>query len=105
MSRIESEFGKERETGVFSVKPKYYIFSEGEATERKYFKNLNKSILSKNVEIINVLRDYAKSGNSNPSDIINLIDELLIVDDDEITIKELKSKLKNWGHECDRDIQ
>ena len=105
MSRIESEFGKERETGVFSVKPKYYIFSEGEATERKYFKNLNESILSKNVEIINVLRDYAKSGNSNPSDIINLIDELLIVDDDEITIKELKSKLKNWGHECDRDIQ
>ena len=105
MSRIESEFGKERETGVFSVKPKYYIFSEGEKTERKYFKNLNKSILSKNVEIINILRDYAKSGNSNPSDIINLIDELLVVDDDEITIKELKSKLRNWGHECNRDIQ
>lgn len=105
MSRIESEFGKERETEVFSVKPKYYIFSEGEETERKYFKNLNKSMLSKNVEIINVLRDYAKSGNSNPSDIINLIDELLIVDDDKITIKELKNKLRNWGHECNRDIQ
>lgn len=104
MSRIETEFAKERKSGNNLIKPKYYIFSEGDVTERKYFKKLNKSILSKDVEIINILRDYACVGESNPSDIIKLINELLIVNSDEITIKELKNKLKNWGHEYSKDI-
>ena len=104
MSRIETEFGKERNSEIFSVKPKYYIFSEGDITERKYFKKLNTSILSKNVEIINVLRDYANVGESNPSKIIKLIEELLAVNSNEITVKELKNKLKNWGHEYHKDV-
>lgn len=104
MSRIETEFGKERNSGIFSVKPKYYIFSEGDITERKYFKKLNTSILSKNVEIINVLRDYVNVGESNPSNIIKLIEELLVVNSNEITVRELKNKLKNWGHEYNKDI-
>ena len=104
MSRIETDFGKERNSGIFSVKPKYYIFSEGDITERKYFKKLNTSILSKNVEIINVLRDYVNVGESNPSNIIKLIEELLVVNSNEITVKELKNKLKNWGHENNKDI-
>lgn len=104
MSRIETDFGKERNSGIFSVKPKYYIFSEGDITERKYFKKLNTSILSKNVEIINVLRDYVNVGGSNPSNIIKLIEELLVVNSNEITVKELKNKLKNWGHENNKDI-
>ena len=103
MSRIETEFAKARKSQEISVKPKYYIFSEGTTTERKYFEKLNKSILSNNVEIINILRDYANIGESNPSVIIKLIDELLNTSSEEITIEELKRKLENWGYESNRD--
>ena len=105
MSRIETDFGKARKSETISIKPQYFIFSEGNVTERKYFKKLNSSILSNNVEIINVLRDYTCAGDSNPSKIIRLISELLKTNEDEISIKELKNRLENWGHESNRDVK
>ena len=105
MSRIETEFAKNRKSEIRYATTKYYIFSEGEVTERKYFEHLNKSYLSKNVEIINILRDYDSTGESNPSKIIQLIDELLITNENEITIKELKRKLENWAHENNRSVK
>ena len=92
MSRIETDFGKARKSDAISIKPQYFIFSEGNITERKYFKKLNSSILSNNVEIINILRDYASAGESNPSKVIRLIGELLKTNEDEISFKELKSR-------------
>lgn len=104
MSRIDAVFGEKRKSEKIDINIKYYIFSEGNVTEPRYFRKLNESILSKNVEILNIMRDYSDSGLSNPSHILALIKELLSKTKKEIAVKELKNKLKNWGHEYNSDV-
>lgn len=71
--RIKEPFAIERESEVNNYRKKYFIASEGSATEPKYFEKLNESIIKENVTVINILRDYANQGHSNPTYIINLI--------------------------------
>ena len=56
MSRIETDFGKARKSETISIKPQYFIFSEGNVTERKYFKKLNSSITEQLVKYNQILR-------------------------------------------------
>ena len=49
--------------------------------------------------IINILRDYERSGNSNPGYLIKLLQEFLDNVESFITVNELKHKISNWDHE------
>jgi len=51
------------------------------------------------VTIINILRDYANLGNSNPTYLISLLQEFLNNCDSKVSVKELKNKIANWNHE------
>lgn len=97
--RINETFAEERNSEIKEYRKKYFIASEGTSTEPKYFENLNLSIIKENVTIINILRDYANKGSSNPSYIIKLLNTFLENSADEITVYELKNKIKNWNHE------
>jgi hypothetical protein len=97
--RINEPFAEDRQSEKILYKPKYFIISEGQKTEPKYFSNLNKSIISQNVIIINILRDYSTLGNSNPKSLIMLLSEFLKNKGRTITVLELKNKIKNWSHE------
>lgn len=97
--RIKTNFAKERESEAIMYKPKFFIASEGVATEPRYFEKLNQSIISDNVTIINILRDYVDLGRSNPTFIVDLLKTFIENSSNEVTIKELKRKLKNWDHE------
>lgn len=97
--RIRSDFAAERESETITYKPKFFIASEGSNTEPMYFDKLNKSIISENVTIINILRDYVDKDKSNPAFIAGLLGDFLDNSGEEITKNELKRKIKNWEHE------
>ncbi len=97
--RIKEPFAQERPSEEKSYRAKYFIASEGQTTEPRYFEKLNHSIISENVTIINILRDYANLGNSNPTYLIKLLQEFLNNNDLEISVAELKNKIANWNHE------
>lgn len=97
--RIREPFATERESEINSYKKKYFIASEGSATEPKYFEKLNDSLLKENVTVINILRDYANQGHSHPTYVIKLLQTFIDNSKGEVTVYELKNKLSNWDHE------
>lgn len=97
--RIKEPFAQERLSEEKNYRSKYFIASEGQTTEPRYFEKLNQSIISENVTIINILRDYANLGNSNPTYLIELLQEFLNNGDSEVSVAELKNKIANWNHE------
>lgn len=97
--RIKEPFAPERLSEEKNYKAKFFIASEGQTTEPRYFEKLNQSIISENVTIINILRDYAKLGNSNPTYLIVLLQDFLSNVDSCVTVSELKHKISNWDHE------
>ena len=97
--RIKETFLPERISEKKKYLPKYFIASEGRTTEPKYFEKLNQSIISENVTIINLLRDYINLGNSNPTYLLKLLQEFLDNKDSEVSVAELKNKISNWNHE------
>ena len=46
--RIKEEFGAIRKSEIKDYNPKYFIISEGSASEPLYFEGLNNSVLSEN---------------------------------------------------------
>ena len=103
--RIKEEFGAIRKSEIKDYNPKYFIISEGSASEPLYFEGLNNSVLSENITIINILRDYANLTNSHPSFIIKMLKELILnVEHNEITILELKNKIANCIKDNDYKI-
>lgn len=97
--RIRSDFAADRESETITYKPKFFIASEGSSTEPKYFDKLNKSVISENVTIINILRDYADKDKSNPTFIANLLGDFLENSSEELTKSELQRRIQNWNHE------
>lgn len=97
--RIKAPFAQERETAIVDYRKKYFIASEGSATEPKYFEKLNDSIIKENVSVINILRDYACQGYSNPTHVVKLLQAFIDNSFNGITVRELKNKLANWTHE------
>lgn len=97
--RIKEPFATERESEISNYRKKYFIASEGSATEPKYFEKLNESLIKENVTVINILRDYANQGHSNPTHVIKLLQTLIDNSANEVTVGELKNKLSNWDHE------
>lgn len=85
--RIKEPFAQERLSEEKNYKAKYFIASEGQTTEPRYFEKLNQSIISENVTIINILRDYANLGNSNPTYLIELLQEFLNNADSELLLQ------------------
>lgn len=97
--RIREPFAPARISENKIYKSKYFIVSEGQITEPKYFEKLNQSVISENVTIINILRDYANLGKSNPLYLISLFNEILNNNSDYVSVSELKNKVANWSHE------
>lgn len=97
--RIKAPFAQERETAIVDYRKKYFIASEGSTTEPKYFERLNDSIIKENVSVINILRDYACQGYSNPTHVVKLLQAFIDNSFNGITVRELKNKLANWTHE------
>lgn len=97
--RIREPFAIERASEVNEYRKKYFVVSEGAATEPKYFEKLNESLIKENVTIINILRDYANQGHSNPTHVIKLLQTFIDNSANEVTVRELKNKLSNWNHE------
>ena len=98
--RINVKFASDRKSETLMYKPKYFIASEGSGTEVKYFTSLNNSVISKNVTIINILRDYAKLTNSHPTFIMKMIKEFLLnAKENKISALELKNKISNFLHD------
>lgn len=97
--RIKEPFATERESEISNYRKKYFIASEGSATEPKYFEKLNESLIKENVTVINILRDYANQGHSNPTHVIKLLQTFIDNSANEVTVGELKNKLSNWNHE------
>ena len=97
--RIKEPFATERESEISDYRKKYFIASEGSATEPKYFEKLNESLIKENVTVINILRDYANQGHSNPTHVIKLLQTFIDNSVNEVTAGELKNKLSNWDHE------
>lgn len=103
--RFKDGFAKERKTEVFDYKPKFIIVSEGSCSEPRYFNELNKSLLSDNVTIINLLRDFATKTNSHPTFIILIFKEILLnIFENKITLKEIKNKIKNCIREKNYNV-
>ena len=73
--RINEKFAISRQSEIKNYRPKYFIVSEGSNSEPMYFDGLNDSIISENIRIINILRDYASICNSHPSFIVEMIKE------------------------------
>ena len=97
--RIKEPFAQERTSEKKCYRTKYFIASEGQTTEPRYFEKLNQSAISENVTIINILRDYANLGNSNPTYLIKLLQDFLNNKELEISVAELKNKIANWNYE------
>lgn len=94
--RISEPFATERKSEIEDYKSKYFIISEGSRSEPLYFAGLNNSMLSENITIINILRDYATIRNSHPSFIIKMVKEFILnVSNEEITVLELKNRIDN----------
>ena len=103
--RINKKFATSRQSEIKTYRPKYFIASEGSNSEPMYFEGLNDSVISENITIINILRDYASNCNSHPSFIIKMIKEFILnVVSDEITVLELKNKIDNCIRENNYDI-
>lgn len=103
--RIDKKFAEYRLSEVHEYKPKYFIVSEGSHSEPAYFDGLNNSIITENITIINILRDYASLCNSHPSFIVSIIKEFILnVTTDEITILEIKNKIENCIHDNEYNI-
>lgn len=94
--RINVEFAEKRESEKYDFKPKFILISEGSETEPKYFEGLNKSVLTHNVEIINLLRDFSKNTNSHPKHIISVVREFFLNQDDKLKIREFKDRINNY---------
>ena len=75
--RFKQNFAQDRESEIIDCKPKYFIASEGSDTEPRYFEKLNKSVISENVTIINILRDYINRYKSHPTQIATLLEEFI----------------------------
>ena len=97
--RIKENFADIRKSEINFYKPKFFIVSEGTRTEPRYFDKLNSSVISENVTIINLLRDYVDIWNSNPNFIIKLLNTFLKNNCDEISVEEFKKRILNWNHE------
>ena len=97
--RFKQNFAQDRESEIIDCKPKYFIASEGSDTEPRYFEKLNKSVISENVTIINILRDYINRYKSHPTQIATLLEEFIKNSGNELTVLELKNKIRNWDHE------
>ncbi len=103
--RINETFAANRKSETENYKPKYFIASEGSNSEPLYFDGLNKSIITENVTIINILRDYASINNSHPTFIVKIIKEFILNNTQgEITVLELKNKIDNFIRENDYEI-
>lgn len=103
--RISEPFATTRKSEIQDYKPKYFILSEGSHSEPLYFKGLNNSVISENITIINILRDYAFIHNSHPSFIIKMVKEFILnVTNDEISVIELKNKIDNCIRENNYDV-
>ena len=76
--RISEPFANERKSEIQKYNPKFFIVSEGSNSEPQYFEGLNNSVISENIKIINILRDYATLRNSHPSFIIKMVKEFLL---------------------------
>lgn len=95
--RISEQFAEARKSEIKTYKSKYFIASEGSNSEPLYFDGLNNSIITENITIVNILRDYATLCNSHPSFIIKMMKEFVLnVTQDEITVLELLNKIKNF---------
>lgn len=103
--RINEPFATDRQSEIHNYKPKFFIVSEGSNSEPQYFEGLNNSVISENVTIINILRDYATLRNSHPSFIIKMVKEFLLnTTENEITVLELKNRIDNCIRENQYDI-
>ncbi len=102
--RIKETFATERESETIDYRKKYFIVSEGSTTEPKYFEKLNELLIKENVTVVNVLRDYANQGHSNPTHVIKLLQTFIDNSANEVTVSELKNKLLNWNHENPGEI-
>lgn len=98
--RINDTFAVERKTEQRNYKVKFIIASEGSKSEPKYFEGISSNIISDNIKIYNLLRDYVNSNNSHPTHVVKLINDFMcnnVVES--ITVNELINKLLNWNHE------
>lgn len=102
--RIKEEFAGQRKSETEKYKSKVIIASEGSCSEPKYFSGLNQSILTENKKIINLLRDYAIKTNSHPNFIVAMYKELLINNENKISIKEIKNKISNYNKDNGNNI-
>lgn len=103
--RINEKFIAERKSEIKNYKPKYFIISEGSNSEPLYFDGLNNSVISQNIDIINILRDFATINNSHPNFIIKMVKEFIInVNFNEITVLELKNRIDNFIRENNYNI-
>lgn len=103
--RIREPFAQERSSEERTYKSKYFIASEGQVTEPKYFEKLNQSLLSENVTIINILRDYTARGNSNPTYVVALFREFIQNNNGLISVLEIKNRITNWDYENPNKIK
>ena len=103
--RINEPFAIDRQSEIHNYKPKFFIVSEGSNSEPQYFEGLNNSVISENITIVNILRDYATLRNSHPSFIIKMIKEFLLnTTENEITVLELINRIDNFIRENKYDI-
>lgn len=103
--RINGSFATERKSEIKNYKPKYFIVSEGSNSEPLYFDGLNNSVISQNIDIINILRDFATINNSHPNFIVKMVKEFIInVKFNEITVLELRNRIDNFIRENNYNI-
>ena len=98
--RIKENFAPSRKSEIREYKPKYFIASEGSCSEPRYFEGLSKSIITENIRIINILRDFATKNNSHPSFIIKILKEFILnTQSDQITLREIRNRIDNFNKE------
>lgn len=102
--RVKEPFAAKRKSEINDYEKKYYIAYEGSQTEPRYFDELAKSLIKENISVISLLRDYAKTGKSNPTHVIKLLEDFFENSEEETTVGELKSRLSNWNHENSNKI-
>ena len=102
--RVKEPFAAKRKSEINDYEKKYYIAYEGSQTEPRYFDELAKSLIKENISVISLLRDYAKTGKSNPTHVIKLLEDFFENSEEETTVEELKNRLSNWNHENSNKI-
>lgn len=103
--RIDAKFASERKSEEHDFIPKFIIVSEGSETEPKYFAGLNKSILTDNIEVVNLLRDFSKITNSHPKHLINVAKEFFLNQEEKMKIGEFKERISNYLIETEKPDQ